>query len=67
MLRSWRAVICVVIFACGLLGQSAFAADQAGYLLIDKLVVLFNQLASSQTASYDQVNTPITEMMVLAK
>jgi hypothetical protein len=67
MLSSWKAVICVVVLAYGLLGQSALAADQAGYLLIDKLVVLFNQMASSQTASYEQVNTPISEMMVLAR
>ena len=67
MLRSWRAVIFVVVLGCGLMAQSASAADQAGYMLIDKLVVLFNQLASSQNASYQQVNTPITEMMVLAK
>jgi len=67
MLRSWRALICAAILFCGFSGQSALAADQAGYLLIDKLVVLFNQLAISHNASYDQVNTPISEMMVLAR
>jgi len=67
MLCSWRAVIFIFVLICGLMTQPALAADQAGYLLIDKLVVLFNQLARSQNASYQQVNTPITEMMVLAK
>lgn len=67
MLRSWRAGFCAAILACGLLGQSAWAADQAGYVLIDKLVVLFNQMASSPDVSYDQINTPISEMMVLAR
>ncbi len=43
------------------------AAEQAGYVLVDKLVTLIDQMANSPDVSYDQINSAISEMMVMAK
>ncbi len=67
MIRSWKIGIGMAILAILLAGQSAQAAEQAGYVLVDKLVTLFNQMANSPDASYDQINTAISEMMVTAR
>ncbi len=66
-MHSWRAWIGILVLALGIGIQSGLAADQAGYVLVDTLVVMFNKIASSHDASYDQINTPITEMMLLAR
>jgi hypothetical protein len=47
--------------------QPVFAAGTAGQLLVDKLSLLFNQMATSPDVSYEQINGPITEMMATAK
>jgi hypothetical protein len=67
MVCSWKVWIGVLVLALSIGVQSGLAADRAGYVLVDKLVVLFNNMASSPDVSYDQINTPITEMMLLAK
>jgi hypothetical protein len=67
MMRSWRVWIAVLVLTLSIGVQSGLASDRAGYVLVDKLVVLFNNMASSPDVSYDQINTPITEMMMLAK
>ncbi len=67
MIRSWKIGISMAILAILLAGQSALAAEQAGYVLVDKLVTLFNQMANSPDTSYNQINTAISEMMVTAR
>ena len=67
MMHPWRVCFGLLVLALIMGVQSGLAADQAGYVLVDRLVVLFNNMASSPDVSYDQINTPITEMMLLAK
>lgn len=57
----------MLIVLITLAAQSALAAEQAGYVLVDKLVGLFNQMANSPDVSYDQINSAISEMMVTAR
>jgi hypothetical protein len=67
MLRTWKIKIGMLMLVIALAGQSALAAEQAGYVLVDKLVGLFNKMANSPDVSYDQINTAISEMMVTAR
>jgi len=68
MPRSWNLWIVTVIVALGLWVQPlSAAADQAGYVLVDKLVLLFNQMASSTTLDPDQVSKSLAEIMSLAR
>ena len=69
MLRTMRvwvgALLLTLVLSSG--ARAAVAADQAGYVLVDRLVVFFNQTANSTTARYDTINQAITEMMAQAK
>lgn len=67
MIRAWKIGIGMAVLAILLAGQSARAAEQAGYVLVDKLVTLFNQMANSPDVSYDQINSASSEMMVMAR
>lgn len=69
MLRTMRvwvgALLLTLVLSSG--AQASLAADQAGYVLVDRLVLFFNQTANSTTARHDTINQAITEMMGLAK
>jgi hypothetical protein len=68
MPRSWNLWIATIIVALSLGVQPLPAApDQAGYVLVDKLVLLFNQMASSTTLNPDQVSKSLAEIMNLAR
>ena len=57
----------MLLFLVSIGTGQAMAVDQAGYVLLDRLVVFFNQTASSTTVSYHTINQAITEMMAQAK
>lgn len=67
MLREGKVAILVLGFFLLLTSSRCWAADQAGYLLVDKLVFQFNQMANSPEVSYEQVNGALKEMMGLAR
>ncbi|MGD0501084.1 MAG: hypothetical protein ABSC23_21960 [Bryobacteraceae bacterium] len=68
MLRTVRMCVGALLLTLALSGGTrAAAADQAGYALVDKLVLFFNETASSTVAHYDVINDFINETMAQAK
>jgi len=69
MLRTMRVWVGALLLSSVLSSgaRAALAADQAGYVLVDKLVLFFNQTANSTTARYDTINQFIRTMMAEAK
>jgi hypothetical protein len=49
-----------------LVGSSALAADKAGYVLLDKMVTQFNQMAQGPSKG-PEISKALDEMMALAK
>jgi hypothetical protein len=58
-------VIAVVVGV--LIGSSAFAADKAGYVLLDKTVTQLDQMADASKTTEAEVTKWLNELMALAK
>jgi hypothetical protein len=59
--------IAAALASSALLANSALAADKAGYVLLDKMVTQFHQLAEASPGKTQQVREALDEMMALAR
>lgn len=62
MLRRIIITGCIIFFT-----MNTFAAEKAGYVLLDKLVLTFKGMAEKGSGGYQAVNSALQEMMADAK